>query len=112
MTIYKNLLFAGLLSVGTNSLYSQQLQNENEDIYELSPFSISESEEIGYQATSTLAGTRIRTPLKDLGSAISVVTAEFLEDTGATDAGTLLSYTSNTEVGGMNGNFAGGASYK
>ena len=60
-----------------------------------------------YWGISTLAGTRIRTDLKDLGSAISVYTQEFMEDTGATDAGTLLSYTTNAEVGGINGNFSG-----
>ena len=31
-----------------------------------------------------------------------------MEDLGATDANTLLSYTANTEVGGSQGNFAGG----
>ena len=30
-----------------------------------------------------------------------------MEDTGATDAGSLLSYTPNTEVGGLYGNFSG-----
>lgn len=83
------------------------LDGEREQVYELSPFSIDASEDSGYQATSTLAGTRIRTNLKDLGAAISVITSEFLEDTAATDAGTLLSYTTNTEVGGDQGNFSG-----
>jgi hypothetical protein len=36
--------------------------------------------------------------LKDVGSAISVVTSEFLKDTGATDSKSLLQYTTNTEV--------------
>ena len=83
-------------------------QNEDdEEVYELSPFTIDESETQGYLATSTLAGTRIKTDLRDIGAAISVVTAEFMDDIGATDAQTLLSYTSNTEVGGYQGNFAG-----
>jgi outer membrane receptor protein involved in Fe transport len=80
---------------------------QEEEVYELSPFSVDASDQSGYTATHTLAGTRIRTQLKDLGSAISVYTGEFLEDTGATDAGTLLSYTTNAEVGGINGNFSG-----
>ena len=73
----------------------------------LSPFVVDATEDRGsYQATSTLAGTRIRTELKDVGSAISVVTSEFLKDTGATNNETLLQYTTNTEVGGLRGNFA------
>lgn len=73
----------------------------------LSPFIVTEDETHGYRATSTLAGTRINTKLSDVGSAISVVTAEFLRDTGATNNQSLLVYTTNTEVGGIGGNFAG-----
>ncbi|HEY1794474.1 MAG TPA: hypothetical protein VGG34_16295, partial [Opitutaceae bacterium] len=41
----------------------------------LSPFVVDASEDKGsYQAESTLAGTRVRTDLKDVASAISVVT--------------------------------------
>ena len=83
---------------------------EDEEIIELSPFTVDASEDTGYTATSTLAGTRVRTDLKDLGAAISVYTEEFMDDTGATDAATLLSYTSNTETGGYQGNFSGAGS--
>lgn len=65
---------------------------------------------MGYQMEHTLAGTRVRANLRDLGSAISVVNDEFLRDTGATDAQSLLVYTTNTEVGGIGGNFAGAGS--
>lgn len=82
-------------------------EDSSDDIYELSPFTVSGTSDVGYVATSTLAGTRIRTSLKDLGSAVSVYTTEFMADTGATDAGTLLSYTTNAEVGGNQGNFSG-----
>jgi hypothetical protein len=79
----------------------------DDDILLLSPFEVEASSNVGYLATQTLAGTRIKTDLKDVGSAISVVTKEMLRDTGATDNQTLLSYTTNTEVGGTSGNFAG-----
>lgn len=82
--------------------------SEEEDIFELSPFSVDATENVGYQATSTLAGTRLRSDLRDVGSAISVITSEFLEDTGATSAQELLTYTTSTEVGGALGNFTGG----
>jgi outer membrane receptor protein involved in Fe transport len=53
-----------------------------------------------------LAGTRVRTDLKDVASAISVVTAQFLQDTGAKNAQDLLVYTPSTEVAGLRGNFS------
>ncbi|MBK8477108.1 MAG: TonB-dependent receptor [Opitutaceae bacterium] len=78
-----------------------------EDVVILSPFEVTAESSTGYAATQTLAGSRINTRLEDVGSAISVVTAEFLKDTGATDNKTLLAYTTNTEVGGTQGNFKG-----
>lgn len=81
---------------------------EEEEVFDLSPFTVQGQDDSGYRATSTLAGTRIRTNLNDVGSAISVVTEEFLRDTGATDTESLLVYTMGTEVAGQNGNFAGG----
>ncbi len=73
----------------------------------LSPFVVDSSEDVGYQATSTLAGTRIRTDLADVGSAISVLTKEMISDLGGYNNETVLSYAVNTEVAGPRGNFSG-----
>ena len=74
----------------------------------LSPFVVDASEDKGsYKANSTLAGTRVRTDLNDVASAISVVTQQFLQDTGAKNSEDLLVYTPNTEVAGLQGNFTG-----
>ena len=114
MNTHKNYWFKTLLAVLTlgiaghlNPLAAQEDEDGDEKIFELSPFNVQEDEAVGYQALSTLAGTRIKTDLRDVGAAISVFTEEFLEDTGATDAATLLSYGLNTEVSGEQGNFAG-----
>lgn len=73
----------------------------------LTPFEVTSEKDNGYQATETLAGTRIRTNLRDIGAAISVVTKEFMNDVGATDNTTLLQYTTNAEVGGTRSTYAG-----
>ena len=77
------------------------------DTVVLSPFEVNATKDTGYQATETLAGTRIRTDLKDVASSIQVITKEFLDDVGATDSGTLLQYTTNAEVAGTRGTYAG-----
>lgn len=87
-------------------------QDESEDpedtpAFELSPFEVSSNSNVGYLATQTLAGTRIRTELRDVGTAISVITEEFLEDTGATSNASLLQYVTNAEVGGTLSTYAG-----
>jgi hypothetical protein len=80
---------------------------ESEQVVVLSPFVVEANEDKGYTATSTLAGTRVRTDLKDIASSISVVTEQFLKDTGATNNSDLLVYTPSTEVAGLRGNFSG-----
>ena len=91
-------------------LFAQPASSElatDDEIIQLSPFEVRAETDTGYQATETLAGTRIRTNLRDVGSAISVVTSEFLRDVGATDSSTLLQYTTNAEVAGTRGTYAG-----
>src|SRR5688572_5808507 len=75
-------------------------------ILQLSPFEVRPEEDSGYLATSTLAGTRLRSELKDLAASISVVTKDFMNDVNATDLTSLLVYTTGTEVGGFGGNFS------
>jgi outer membrane receptor protein involved in Fe transport len=79
----------------------------SEEVVKLSPFVVSADEDQGYAATATLAGTRIRTELKDVASSISVVTQKFLQDTKSNNASELLVYTTSTEVAGQGGNYLG-----
>ena len=81
---------------------------DDEDVVILSPFEVSaEQQSNGYATASTLAGNRLNTDLRDLGTALSVYNAEFLTDIGATDQRSLLQYTLGTEVGGVWGNYSG-----
>lgn len=79
-----------------------------EEVIVLSPFTVETSEDNdSYRATATLAGTRIRTDLRDVGSAVSVMTDKFLQDTNSTNSEQLLVYAVSTEVAGQGGNFLG-----
>lgn len=81
--------------------------DDDEEIFELSPFEVTGNDREGYKAVDTLAGNRLNTKLRDIGSAVSVITTQFLDDTGATDNQSLLQYTVGTEVGGTDGTFGG-----
>ena len=59
-------------------------------------------------ATSSLAGSRLNTELRDIAAAVQAITPEFMKDVGATNLQKLLVYTTNTEVAGIEGNFYGG----
>jgi len=97
----------GLIAQTTPPPAPAAKDTSDEELVVLTPFEISTSKDTGYQATQTLAGTRIRTDLKDVGSAISVITKDFMTDIGATGSSTLLQYTTNAEVAGTRGTYAG-----
>jgi len=82
-------------------------QLDEDDVYTLSPFEVSVEANDGYMATDTLGGTRIRTDLRDLSTPLSAITSQFLSDTGVTGNEGLLTYTTSTEVGGLQGNWGG-----
>jgi outer membrane receptor protein involved in Fe transport len=91
-------LLAVALTVQLPGQVSDVGSTDDSDVYELS---------VGYLATSSLAGSRLKTELRDVAAAISVITPEFLTDTGATNMESLLVYTTSTEVSGIYGNFGG-----
>ncbi|HEU5077995.1 MAG TPA: Plug domain-containing protein [Opitutaceae bacterium] len=81
--------------------------DSREETIELSPFVVTSEEDEGYTAKSTLAGTRIRTDLRDVGSSISVITPKFLQDTNSTNIEQLFVYETALEVNGQGGNYLG-----
>lgn len=80
----------------------------------LSPFTVSSEKDNGYAATETLAGTRLRTNLRDVASSMSVLTPEMLRDLGANSFDEAVDFvpssdkltTSQSNVSGT-GNFDG-----
>jgi outer membrane receptor protein involved in Fe transport len=66
-------------------------------IIELSPFVVGAATDRGYQALNTLSGTRLNSKLEDLGSSITVVTKQQMEDTAVLDLNDIFLYEANTE---------------
>ncbi|KAF0095920.1 MAG: TonB-dependent receptor [Puniceicoccaceae bacterium 5H] len=84
------LLTAGL---APSHLFAQE---DDEEVFELSPFAVETSGDVGYMAQNTLAGSRLNTSLKDTAAAISVMTPEFLQDLGATSMEDIILFSSNS----------------
>jgi len=66
-----------------------------ESVVRLSPFEVTSNTDVGYQATATLAGSRLNTSLKDVAASISVFTEEFIKDINATDLKDVMVYGNN-----------------
>ena len=65
-------------------------------IVELSPFEVSETN-TGYYARNTMSGTRLNSKLEDLGSSISVVTKQQMQDFAMLDLNDVFLYEAGTE---------------
>ena len=69
----------------------------DDDILVLSPFTVDTKKDTGYFAENTLAGSRMKTKLSDLGASISVVNKAQLEDFASNDINDVFRYEVNTE---------------
>lgn len=75
--------------------HSSAGQPNDERVYSLSPFEVTSSADVGYEARETLAGTRLSTSLKDVAGQVTVMTKEFLQDLAITDLNDALQYSLN-----------------
>lgn len=89
----------GLLATNHTMAQDSGSTEEDEEIFELSPFQVDASQDAGYRATTTIAGSRLNTQLKDVAASVSVLTNEFLDDLGATNVEEALAYVANAETG-------------
>ena len=64
----------------------------------LSPFEVRSTSDVGYEATETLSGSRLKTDLKDVATQVNVMTQEFLQDLAITSMDEAMSYSLNTEI--------------
>lgn len=91
------------------AVHSELPESLEEEVVVLTPFVVEAPEDRGYRANQTLAGTRLRTELRDIGANIAVNTRQFLQDTASASNQDLLEYTANAESAGGGGNFVAGA---
>jgi outer membrane receptor for monomeric catechols len=70
----------------------------NDETVVLSPFVVNAEQDTGYAASSTLAGSRFKTDLKDTAASISVLTSDFISDLGANSIQEALLYSVNAQL--------------
>lgn len=76
--------------------------NENSgDVVTMSPFTVDASDDKGYAASNTLAGTRLNSKLEDISGSVSVITKQQLLDTAAIDINDIFLYEVGTEGTGQ-----------
>lgn len=98
----------GVVVLGLAASLSAQIDtSEEEEVFELSPFTVDASEDSGYRATNTISGTRLNVAIKDIPMPIEVVTEQFMKDTGATDLRQALAYSAGVTLSSQNDAGAG-----
>ena len=99
MLINSNKFRLSLLSITLVAIFGTLLSAQEDDkasgeIYQLSPFTVDASEDVGYRSTNSTSGTSLNTAIKDIPMSIEVINAEFLTDIGATNFKEALAYSS------------------
>ncbi len=84
-----------------------------EDIIELSPFTVDTTQDTGYRAANSISGTRLNMAIKDTPMPIEVITRDFIDDTGATDLREALKYSAGVLLESQNDlGVSGSAAYQ
>lgn len=112
----KHLRLIPLVLLLQSSLVHGQLtapSADESDVVELSPFTVSSGNDTGYEASRTLSGTRLNTENRYVGSAITEVTGQLLNDLAINNFEDVLSYVPNSapaESGGLSADPTGNES--
>ncbi|HVT74522.1 MAG TPA: TonB-dependent receptor plug domain-containing protein [Lacunisphaera sp.] len=85
---------------------------KQEETIVLSPFKVTTEKDNGYKATNATTGTRLNESIKDLPMPISVITEQFVRDTGATDLRQALAYTAGIQLQSQNDQGTPGGAYQ
>lgn len=81
-------------------LFSIAAKAEEVEVIELNPFEVKADEFDGYYADYSLAGSRLRTSIRNIAQSVTIITQDQLEDTGVVDVNDLLNYEASTEGSG------------
>ncbi|MBA3850168.1 MAG: hypothetical protein C0502_09265, partial [Opitutus sp.] len=95
----------------TETSSSTKVLNEDAPLV-LSPFTVTTEKDKGYKATNATSGTRLNTPIKDLPLPLTVVTDQFIRDTGALDLRRGLAYTAGIQLQSQNDQGTPGGAYQ
>ncbi|HKJ90784.1 MAG TPA: TonB-dependent receptor, partial [Oceanipulchritudo sp.] len=90
-------LFIPLVFAGLNAQTDPDDDTE-ENVFVLPEFIVDAADNTGYQATNSLTGTFLDTPLKDSPFAIDVFMPDLIADTGSTDMREILAYDSGLQL--------------
>lgn len=102
---------AALTLAGTTASVAQDQEQEN--VFELSPFVVDASKDEGYRATNTLSGNRLNTENRYVGASVTEITTQLLEDVGVNNFEDVLDLVPNSakaESGGLSADPTGNES--
>ena len=91
-------LFSATAYQGYSQDAEAEAEDSDEEIYELSPFTVSTVDDRGYLSTNAVSGTSLNTSIRDLPMALEVVNLEFIEDLGALNMDEALKYSAGVET--------------
>lgn len=69
----------------------------DKDVVVLSPFEVTQTQDTSYYVEDTLAGNRLRSSVKDVGAALTIIPKNFMNDLGVSDIMDVADYVPGVE---------------
>ena len=98
MSCFSPRTLAALVAITHLALVPPAAAGQDDPLVKLSPFVLAEDQNGGYAPAETLSGTRLRTQTKDVASALTIVTPDFMKDIGALNYNDVLNFLPSTSV--------------
>lgn len=97
-------LIVSLAGIAASSALAQtqtpRSSEKEDEVVTLSPFVVSAEQDTGYQAASTVAGSRLATPLKETSAMIGIITRDLMDDLGLVDISEVGNWGANVYMTG------------
>ena len=95
--LFTALAFSPVAVFAQASLDSGTKNTSTEEIIELSPFGVTATAGTGYRVKDTMAGTRLRSDVGDVGASITEISKDFINDLGISNVMDLANFLPSTE---------------
>lgn len=97
ITFIGSLLLVQVIARAQTATAESPDPNQKDEAIVLSPFTVTSTEGSGYRVHDTLAGTRLRSNVGDVGASITEISKEFINDLGIANVMDLANFLPSTE---------------
>jgi outer membrane receptor protein involved in Fe transport len=102
-SIYRNLSYKILLVAILGICLPGFAQNEDEEVYDLDPFNVTDKDVFGYSTIRASSASRIAIPITDISGSVVTINEQLIEDLAAVNIADTFNFVSGVSAGNAGG---------